>query len=188
MFELLGTIGGIWFLLFIVIIFVGGIISAEFDSLIGAVLTFAFMFGGFLLFFDLPFSLGLFESIFMVATGVVGYVIIGLMYGIWYRYSDWLYSQSERMKRRYGDYALSLEKDQTPTKDGFRSSNYYDEFKPIRNLDRITAWIALWPWAVFWDLCHKPARLIYNTVYDIAARALDAVNKKISDKILDNIK
>lgn len=190
MFELLGNIGGIWFLLFVVFIFVGGIVSAEFDSVIGAMLTFAFMFGGFLLFFDLPFELGLFESLFMMAVGVVGYVIIGLVYGVWYRYSDWLRNQADHMKSRYDDYEKSVLKDkgQVPTRDGFRDSIYYKEFQPIRNLDRITTWIALWPWALFWDLCHKPARWIYNTVYDIAARALNAVNKKISDKILDNIK
>jgi len=185
MFELLGNIGGIWFLLFTIAIVGGGIIAAEFDSVVGAVITYVIMIAGFTFVFDLPFEVGLFSGLFMTVIGVVVYVGIGLVYGVQYRYGGWLKDQATNMKMDYADY----EKDatamgETPSKDGFRASRKYDAYRPKHNLDRITAWIALWPWALFWDLCHKPARWIYNTVYDIAARGLDAVNKRISDKIL----
>lgn len=181
MFEFFGHLGGLWFLLFTAIIILAGVVAAEFDSVIGAVITYILMFAGFYFWFDFPFDVSMFDSIVMIVIGVIGYVGVGLVYGIPWRYRNWLLERSDDIKDSYNRFCKHSEDKSTKT---FRNSSYNDDYRPKRNLDRITAWIALWPWALAWDCCHRPVRFVYNTTYDIAAKMLDAVSDKVTDNIL----
>jgi hypothetical protein len=181
MFEFLAALGGFWFLLFAVVIIVGGVVAAESDSIVGALITFVAMFVGFYFLFDFPFEVGLFDTMFMVVIGVIAYIGVGLLYGIPWRYRNWLIDMKENIKYDYNNYADGKD---SPTIAGFRASRYYNAYRPKSNLDKISAWIALWPWALFWDCCHRPIRFIYNTTYDIAAKFLDAVGNRTTDSIL----
>lgn len=189
MFETLALLGGFWFFLFVVVVLAAGILCAEFDSFFGAAAT---LIVG-LISLDILFGYAVWQSIvanpFVVVLYLAAYTAIGLAYGIFFRYADFLKKKKESVKRAWGDYQLEYRKtngaDSTPTREGFRESYKYKEFTPSYNSDRIAAWVMLWPWAVFWDLCHKPFRFIYDNLYTFAGRMLDAVGARVSNKILD---
>lgn len=190
MFELFASVGGFGFFVVMMFIIAVGVISAESDSVVGAVVTFVFLAGTMVFMGHWPSASTLWENLLMIAAGMIAYIGIGLVYGVLYRYAGWLKTEkvyvqveykrfvSEYTKKNNGDY---------PSNDEFRDSSHYEPFTPLYNADRIAIWVVLWPWAVFWDLCHKPIRFVYNTAYDIAAKALASVSRRISDKIIDDV-
>jgi len=189
MFEFFALLGGFWFFLFVLAIFACGILSAETDNMFGGAITLVLLAIGADVLFGYPvFSLILANPLLLI-VGVVAYIAVGLAYAVMYRYADFLKRRAGDIKMKWGDFQISYKKehgkDATPTRDQFRNSSTYTEFTPKYNADRIAAWVMMWPWAVFWDLSHKPLRFMYNNMYTFAGKALDRVGARVSDKILD---
>ena len=190
MFELFASIGGFGFFIVMVLVIVAGVISAEFDSIIGAVATFVFLAGVAVFMGYWPSMTTIAENLLMIFAGLVAYIVVGLVYGVWYRYAGWLKSRKGSIQNEYERFVVQYTKKNNgeyPSNDEFRDSSYYSRYTPLYNADKIATWVALWPWAGFWDLCHKPIRFVYNTAYDIAAKALVSVSRRISDKIISDV-
>jgi hypothetical protein len=189
MFELFALIGGFWFFLFLIAVFACGIWSAEYDNMFGGTFTLvAFAVGAQL--FGVPVFATILANPLLLVVGVVAYIGVGLAYGVMYRYADYLRFRAAHIKMKWGEFQIEYKKtndldDSVPTRDEFRKSYQYREFTPSSNADRIAAWVMMWPWAVVWDLCHKPLRWAYNNMYSLAGKALDRVGEKVSNKILD---
>ena len=190
MFELFALVGGFWFFLFVIAIFACGIWSAETDNYFGGAATLVILALGSQFLFGIPVFAAILANPLLLIVGVVAYIGIGLAYAVLYRYADFLRKKSVSITSSWGDFQISYKKqhgkDSTPTRADFRESQSYREYTPKYNADRIAAWVMMWPWAVFWDLSHKPIRWVYNNMYTFAGRALDRVGAKVSDKILDN--
>lgn len=190
MFELFASVGGFGFFVLMMFIIAVGVVSAEFDSIVGAVGTFVFLAGTMVFMGHWPSASTLWENLLMIVAGIFAYIGVGLAYGVWYRYAGWLKTKKDYIQVEYNKFVVEYKKRNNgdyPSNDEFRDSSHYKFFTPLYNADRIATWVALWPWAVFWDLCHKPIRFVYNTAYDIAAKALESVSRRISDKIIDDV-
>jgi hypothetical protein len=191
MFELglFALVGGFWFFLFIIAVFACGIWSAEYDNMFGGSFTLVALAAGAQFLFGIPVYQTILANPLLLVVGVVAYIGIGLAYAVMYRYADYLRRHASQIKRKWEEFQLSHQKthgkDTTPTRSDFRNSYSYQEYAPKYNADRIAAWVMMWPWAVFWDLSHKPLRFMYNNMYSLAGKALDRVGATVSDKILD---
>jgi hypothetical protein len=189
MFELFALVGGFWFFLFVIAIFACGIISAEHDNMFAGASTIIVLALGAQFLFGIPVFGSIIANPLLLVVGVVAYIGIGLAYAVLYRYSDYLTRKAVNIKMKWGDFQIAFKKEHgnavTPTRDDFRNSYSYREFTPKYNADRIAAWVMMWPWAVFWDLSHKPLLWLYNNLYSLAGRSLDRVGARVSDKILD---
>lgn len=190
MFELLASVGGFGFFVVMMFIIAVGVASAEFDSIFGAVGTFVVL-AGTMVFMDYwPSASTLWENLLMIVAGIFVYIGVGLAYAVWYRYAGWLKSRKDFIQEEYNKFVAEYTKKRNgdyPSNDEFRDSYRYEIFTPLYNADKIATWVALWPWAVFWDLCHKPFRFVYNTAYDLAAKALASVSRQVSDKIINDV-
>lgn len=189
MFELFASVGGFGFFVLMMFVIAVGVVSAEFDSILGAMATFIFLAGATMIMGYWPSMPTVAENLFMIFAGLIAYIVVGLVYGVWYRYAGWLKSRKDSIQVEYNRFVGEYKKKNNgdyPSNDEFRGSSHYELFTPLYNADRIATWVALWPWAVFWDLCHKPIRFVYNAAYDIAAKALASVSRRISDKIIDD--
>lgn len=189
MFEALALLGGFWFFLFVIFILAAGILCAEFNNFFGAGATLVGLAAGSQFLFGIPVWSSIIENPFLVIVGIVAYAAIGMFYAIVFRYADYLRKNKHNIRAAWGDFQVSYKKghgeDSNPTREEFRKSLQYRDFTPSYNSEKITAWVMMWPWAVFWDLCHKPVRWVYNNMYSFAGRMLDAVGARISDKILN---
>ena len=189
MFELFALVGGFWFFLFVIAIFACGIWSAETDNMFGGALTLLALAAGAQFLFGIPVFGAILANPLLLIVGVVAYIGIGLAYAVMYRYADYLRRHAYQIKMKWSEFQLSHQKthgkDTTPTRSDFRNSYSYQEYAPKYNADRIAAWVMMWPWAVFWDLSHKPLRFVYNNMYTLAGKALDRVGARVSEKILD---
>jgi hypothetical protein len=188
MFELFALVGGFWFILFVIAIFACGVVSAETDNMFGGAATLILLAVGSQFLFNIPVFGAILANPLLLIVGVVAYIGIGLAYAVLYRYASFLEQKAPGIKMSWGEFQINYKKDHsdsTPTRDEFRASYKYNQYTPSYNSDRIAAWVMMWPWAVFWDLCHKPLRFLYNNMYTLAGRALDKVGARVSDKIID---
>jgi hypothetical protein len=187
MFEFLGLLGGFWFFCFVALVFALGIISAEFDSTFGGIVTmFMLLFGGQFL-FDIPIWQTIVDKPILILFAIVVYISLGVIYTVAYRFSRWLNSRSVEIKSNWNSFSKLYERDhkgEYPSGDEFRNSLSYSKFKPSANADLITTWIMLWPWAVFWDLCNRPIRYAYRNTRATVARMLDRVGAETTESII----
>ena len=188
MFELFALVGGFWFFLFVAAIFVCGIWSSEYDNIFTGTFTLVALAAGAQL-FGIPVIAVILANPLLLVVGVVAYIGIGLAYAVMYRYADFLRQRTSGIKIDWKEFQIAYKKDNDttgdPTHEEFRVSSKYVKYSPKYNADRIAAWTMMWPWAVFWDLTHKPIRWVYDTMYIFASRMLEKVSTRVSDKILD---
>jgi len=188
MFELIALTGGFWFFCFVIFILGLGIISAEMDSFLGACMTIALMALGAELLFSIPMLATIVANPLWIVLYILVYFVIGSAYGIFYRYPNWLKDRSESIGDQWLRYKYECDgKGKVASPSDFRTHKYYDMFRPKNNVDVITTWIVLWPWALFWDLCHKPVRWFYNIVYTSIGKMLDTVGNNTTDTIINRL-
>ena len=182
MLETLALVGGFWFFLLSIFILVVGIVSSEFDSILGGIVTFILL--AVALFYSGALS-AITAAPFLVVLGLIVYVAAGFAYAILFRYPDYLQKYASYIQR---DWEIFQENraPAKPTREEFYASSSYREYTPKHNADRITAWIALWPWSFVWDLAHKPVRWLHKKLYTLAGEMLDRIGKRVFNRILDD--
>ncbi len=183
MFEAIALTGGFWFFLFVVFVLIAGIVSNEMDSFFGGGLTLVMLAGGSQFLFGIPVWSSIVANPFLVILGIVVYTAIGIAYGVFIRYAEFLNDNADRIKSHWNEYRRD---NPNATTEDFRKSSYYRNYTPSFNADKIVLWVTLWPWGALWDLSHKPIRYVYNNLYGLTGRLLDAVGARISDRIINN--
>lgn len=181
--ESMAVVGGLGFFAFIAVMIIIGVISAEMDNVIAAVITMLLLFGGAQLVFGIQISAMVMANPLIIVFGLLVYTVIGLSYAVFFRYAEFLNINADRIRHKATSFFTSP-KGKDKTEDDFLESDDYAPFTPSHNVDKITAWLVLWPWGMFWDLCSKPTTWIYNTVYSLAGVMLDKVGKRVTKKIL----
>ena len=182
MLETLALVGGFWFFLLVVFILAVGIISSEFDSILGGIVTFILL--AVALFYSGALS-AIAGTPLLVILGLIVYVAAGFAYAILIRYPDYLQKYATYIQRDWEVFQENRSGD-TVTREDFYSSSAYSEYTPKYNADRITAWVALWPWSLVWDLTHKPVRWLHKKLYNLAGEMLDRIGKRVFNRILDD--
>jgi hypothetical protein len=186
MFELIALTGGFWFFCFVILVLVVGIVSAEIDSIFGGVLTIVLFALGSQLLFGIPVLQTVLADPLLILLVLLLYTMVGIAYAVGFRYPRWLKDRATSIIMEYDRYvAFAKHQGLSTDKEAFRQSNYYSEYRPGHNTDVITAWIVLWPWAVFWDLCHRPFRWVYNNLYTVVGDMLNKIGAEVTDKIID---
>lgn len=182
MFEALALTGGFWFFLFVVFVIITGIVSNEMDSFFGGGLTLVLLAGGSQFLFGIPVWASIVANPFLVILGIVAYTAIGIAYGVFVRYAEFLNDNADKIKSKWNSF---LRENPAATTEEFRKSSYYRDFTPSHNAEKIVLWVTLWPWGALWDLSHKPIRYVYNNMYGLTGRLLDSVGARISDRIIN---
>lgn len=178
--------GSIWLNLFVICVIFGGILASNFDTVVAGFLFIVFTIIG-LHAFDYPVvshvDIGLGGAILM---GFV-YLMIGSAYGVLYRYPRFLNSRRDSINSAYKTF-LSQDKVDLTSHDTvqaqFISSYYYRTFTPKHNADRISNWVLMWPWALFWDLTHRPFIWLYKGVYKILESILNNISEAVVGRII----
>ena len=105
-------------------------------------------------------------SLFAIAIGAVGYIVIGLIWSFW-RY------------KRHAQKVVADNKNETPS----RKERALEALHPRAMLSTITAWIIIWPFSMvenlvgdiinfIQELVTKFFRGVYHRIYDSAVSAL----------------
>lgn len=184
MFEMMALAGGFWFFLFMVAVLVGGVIVSEMDSFFAGTVTFVLTLAG-LQMFGYPILASILGNPIFLLIFLGIYVAAGSAYAVFYRYPRFLKKNDTHIKDRYKQYLRSQSLvDNDEAFDAFVDSPDYSKYRPGNNKDAIANWVLMWPWALFWDLLHRPIIWAYDNMYVGIGAALERVGKSVTRKIV----
>lgn len=184
MFEMMALAGGFWFFLFVMFVLAAGIFSSEMDSFFAGSITFLLTLGGLQL-FGYPILGSVIANPLLVLVLIAIYIAAGSAYAIFYRYPRFLKSNFEDIQHMYKNFLNNqnmLENEESFER--FIESKEYRYYRPGQNKDAISSWVLLWPWALLWDLLHRPVIWVYNNAYTGIGLALEKTGKAVTRKIV----
>jgi hypothetical protein len=203
---------GAWFGIFMLAFIVIGIVANEMDSFWMGAATLLVGLAGMEFLFDVPVWASIFANPLMLLLYAAVYVAVGSLYtGLW-SWPNFIREHADNIKMDYGswkndlirsnrvekrrtlaDLAQGKEAEQadeitdpnldTSFETFLDSSNY--RYPASRHKDRLAAWVLMWPFGLLWDLMHRPARWIWNTVYSGLGQVFERVSKQTARKIYD---
>lgn len=98
---------------------------------------------------------------------LIGYALVYLAFGALYTaFWEWNnYCREHPIDpARLQDF---LEKNPNKNAEDFYISPYHFDLHPINHFQRLTNWMMLWPFALFWTLLHDPITWVGRTLYDL---------------------
>ncbi len=179
----MGGFGGAWFAIFMLVFIVVGVISNEMDSFWMGAATLLVGFFSMEFFFSIPVWASIAANPFMLAVYVVVYLAIGSLYtGVW-SWPDYIRKRADNIKMDYGSFLnLNKKAGTTVNFEDFLNSNDY-RYSARKNKDRLAAWVIMWPFGLVWDLSHRPAIWIWDSVYTVLGSTFENVSKNTARKI-----
>ena len=183
----LGAFSGVWFALFIIVFAVCGTFTASVGSMFWSLVVLAAGAG------ILEFLVGisvlsiLIANPLLVIAALAIYIGIGAAYtGLW-RWPSHLRKQSGLIKSVFENWRTDNQKKLTDkTKEEafelFLDSDRYGSWHPSRNKERLSTWVLMWPFAMGWELSHKPLIWIFETVYYTLGDMFVAIGKNTARK------
>ena len=176
----LAAAGGTWFAIFALIILVAGIWSAEFDSFFGGTATLLIGLLGADFIFGYPVIASIIGNPLIGILAIALYVIVGSAYtGIW-KWPDYIRGKATDIENSFMDWIL---KNKEGTFDDFLDSSFYDKYRASNNKERLSAWVLMWPFSMFWELARKPAIWAFNTSYTMLGSMFESVGKSTAKKM-----
>lgn len=183
----MGAFSGVWIAL-AAIIFIGcGAFTATFGSMFWSLVV---LITGSVVFEVL---LGLSVWALIAANPLMGiaivaiYIGIGAAYtGLW-RWPAYLRKYSEHVKAAFNQWCDQHKKqlgDKTKEQafEDFLDSSAYRIWHPSNNKERLSTWVLMWPFAMGWELSHKPLIWVFDTVYATLGEMFVAIGKQTARK------
>lgn len=183
-----GAFSGVWFALFVLLFIVSGIFSAETDSFFAGSLTFIIGLSSLDLFFNFPVWETVVSNPLSILLFLGLYVVAGSVYAGFWRWTRFIkehsdvindgfvrWSKSENKQRTSENFELYLE-----------SSSYH--FSASNHKQKFATWIMLWPFGLLWDLAHRPARWLFNTLYFNLGTIFDKIGKRTARNLQGKFK
>jgi len=191
--ELLAGFGLIAFLFTFFII---GVIVSEYDSFFAGTLTFVVGLSALQWLFSVPIWSTIVTNPLIIVLFIAIYISVGAAYTNWWRWPNYIERQSDRIVNAYSNYMTihnsnvsreeyhNLVTSEKCYEDFLQSQSY--PFPAHKNKDRLASWVLMWPFAATWELMHKPARWVWETVYNNLGKIFDATSKNTARKLRKN--
>lgn len=179
----IGAFSGVWLALFAIVFLACGAWTASIGNLMVSVLVVLAGFIG----MDFLFGVSIWGYMLVNPLNFVGvlavYFLAGAAYvGVW-RWPDHIRQMKHYIDLSFQSWRRDRKKENTPAAfEEFLDSSHYTEYTPSRNKERITTWIAMWPFALAWELSHKPIRWITSAVYEALGKVFTQIGKNTARK------
>ncbi len=174
-FLLFGLSGGIWFLIFLAAFVIFGMVSSEYDNFFWGTLT---LISGLAIMewvFAVPVWATIMANPLTVIVIAAVYILIGSLYAGFWKFRNFVLKNEGHIKEAFINWiksSPSYERKDDITEilksdekfEQFLDSNYYP-MAPSKHKNRLANWVLMWPFALLWELSHKPAIWLWDTIY-----------------------
>jgi hypothetical protein len=183
----IGAFSGVWLALFIIIFAACGTFTATVGNMFWSIIVLAA--GAGILQFLVGISiLSIFITNPLLVIAVLAiYIGIGAAYtGLWRwpaylrKMSAYIQEMFDRWKHAHDKQLAGKSKEEAFEE--FLDSSHYAEFHPSRNKERLSTWVVMWPFAMGWELSHKPLIWVFETVYYTLGDMFVAIGKQTARK------
>lgn len=179
----LGAFSGVWFALFLLIFIASGIFSVENDSFFGGTITFVLGLAGMDLLFGVPVWETLNANWLSLFLFLAIYIAAGSAYAGFWKWIGFIQENEDSINEKYLQWAKAANKHGEPDDfETYLNSDSY-KFKAKYHKERLAAWVLMWPFGLLWDLMHRPARWVFNTVYENLGTMFDSIGKNTARKM-----
>lgn len=183
----LAAAGGTWFAIFVLIVLIAGIASAEFDSFVGGTVTLITGLIGADLIFGYPVFASIIANPLIILAVIALYIAVGSIYTALWKWPDYIRSKSKHINSSYDNWTRSNEKNKVEkTFDNFLDSpDYKNNYAASSNKERLSAWVMMWTFSMAWELARKPAKWVFKNVYSMLGDMFEQVGKSTAKKMHD---
>lgn len=172
--------------IFVLLVIIAGISFSETHSFFGGTVTLIMTILG----AEYIFGYNVIDSIvanpFIILFIILLYVVAGSAYTAFWKWPNYIQSKSNDIEE---DFRKWSQRDPKKTFDSFLESSNYS-YKASNNKERLSVWVMMWPFSVFWELSHKPAFWLWTNVYNTLGNLFESVGKnaaiKNHSKIVNN--
>lgn len=100
---------------------------------------------------------------FHIVGGFLLYLVFGAMYTAFWKWRNYC------SENPVSTYSISSFKEAHPTApmDEFYEKAEYFDLHPLNHVYRLTNWMLMWPFSLFWTLLHDPLTWLGHTMYDL---------------------
>ena len=184
MIELIALTGGFWFLAFIGLIIVTGIVASELDNFSLGTGTFIVALIGAQVLFDMPVWSVISGNPLSLVIFLIAFTAVGAIYTALWRWPEFLRDNSNSI---LSDYEYSQKSKKAITFDEYLHTDYY-KFKASKHKDRLATWVITWPFSLVWELARKPIKYVYNLVYDTLGTTFEHIGTRVARRIHERSK
>lgn len=183
----MGAFSGVWFALFLIVFVACGTFTASVGSMFWSLIVIAAGAGAMQFLGGISILAILMTNPLLVVTVAAIYIGIGAAYtGLW-RWPSHLRKHSGVIKSVFQQWYDSHQKQLTgKTKaeafEIFLDSDRYSSWHPSTNKERLSTWVLMWPFAMSWELSHKPLIWIFDTVYATLGEMFVVIGKQTARK------
>jgi hypothetical protein len=178
MFELIALLGGFWFIVFIGLIVVTGIVASEIDNFALGTATFVIALIGAQVLFDIPVWAAIASNPLSLVLFITLFTLIGAAYTAIWRWPEFLRDNASTIKSAYNQYKNKHK----GNFDEFLQSDSY-EFTAAKHKDRLATWIITWPFSLVWELSRKPIKYVYKIIYEALGGAFERIGISVARRI-----
>lgn len=185
--SFLGAFSGVWLALFFIIFVACGTFTATIGNMFWSIVVLAAGAGVLQFLAGIAILPILIANPLLIVAVVGGYIAIGAAYtGMW-RWPSYLRRHSGYIKSEFTRWSEAREKQlagktKAEAFEIFLDSDFYATWHPSRNKERLSTWVLMWPFAMGWELSHKPLIWIFETVYYTLGDMFVAIGKNTARK------
>lgn len=185
---LLGLTSEIWLMLFLLSFVVMGMVVSAYDNVMLASLTLIAGLAALQWIFGVPVWASIVANPLIIVLFAAAYIVIGSFYtGLW-RFPNFVSSNKLSIRVNFEIWVKDVYR--TDTKEQYianlKSDEKYEEYldstyypmSASKNKTRLASWVLMWPFALTWELSHKPAIWIWDTVYSNLGEVFQQISKR----------
>lgn len=173
-----GAFGGVWFAVMLLIFVVAGCAASEYDNVVLGGITLLLGLTAMQWLGGLPIWAAVVANPLLVLLFAAVYLAIGAAYaGLW-RFRIYVNNHNEEIMNNYRSYLRSEKlEDSTESFEKFLGSTSY-KFGANWNKNRLGNWTLMWPFAMGWELSHKPFIALYNKIYYMLGDMFNEISRR----------
>lgn len=122
----------------------------------------------------------------MIVPILAGYILVGAAYTGFWRWPDYLRSKADSIQDMFESFCTrnKIARDEDAFNRMVQTNDYKSKFGPTRHKEMLSVWILMWPFALAWELSHRPIVWLWDTVYNGLGRALSSIGIATSKKVV----
>lgn len=183
----IGAFSGVWLALFAIVFIACGTFTASVGNFFWSAVVLAAGAGVLEFLVGISILSVLIANPLLIVAVIGAYIAVGAAYtGLW-RWPAHLRKHSGVIQSVFNQFVDSHAKQLAgKTKaeqfEIFLDSDRYSSWHPRSNKERLSTWVVMWPFAMGWELSHKPLIWVFETVYYTLGDMFVAVGKNTARK------
>lgn len=186
LFAFMGAFGGFWTALLFLAVVVGGCVASEYENFFLGAITLLLILVALSWFGGIPVWAAFSANPLLAILALVVYGAVGAAYTGFWRFPNYLRKHEYAIMETYRRWRTDNKIEESDAAfDQYLMSDSY-RYKAKDNKSRLGNWVLMWPFALAWELSHKPFIAVYNYIYYSMGDLFDEIGRRTARRVYKN--